>query len=217
MKIHLNISFSEYIKENLKNNLNENFWNWFGNSVMIDNNEPIIVYHSSNNNFDKFDRKRIHYVGCNGDGFYFTKDENYSKTYGDNIGSYYVRICKPLKPDTKILTKKDYIKLLDYIWNDEEYKDGLYNYGYFNDYTKFRNELVNNLITKTDYVSLFDLVHTSTGSLKYLFDALKENGSEYFDGVISDGFGELVVFEPNHIKSIENDGTWDINDDNIFS
>ena len=28
---------------------------------------------------------------------------------------------------------------------------------------------------------------------------------------------EFIVFEPNNIKSVDNDGTWDIGDDNIFS
>ena len=28
---------------------------------------------------------------------------------------------------------------------------------------------------------------------------------------------EIVIFNSNNIKSIENDGTWDIEDDNIFS
>jgi hypothetical protein len=36
-----------------------------------------------------------------------------------------------------------------------------------------------------------------------------------YDGVIYGS--EYIVFYPNQIKSINNDGSWDINDDNIFS
>ena len=36
-----------------------------------------------------------------------------------------------------------------------------------------------------------------------------------YDGVIYGS--ELVLFEPNQIKSVDNDGSWDFNDDNIFS
>jgi hypothetical protein len=47
---------------------------------------------------------------------------------------------------------------------------------------------------------------------------LIKNGN---DGIIVTGWNPrteiICVFEPNQIKSIENDGTWDIGDDNIFS
>jgi hypothetical protein len=36
-----------------------------------------------------------------------------------------------------------------------------------------------------------------------------------YDGIIYGS--EYVVFNSNYIKSVDNDGTWDINDDNIFS
>jgi hypothetical protein len=36
-----------------------------------------------------------------------------------------------------------------------------------------------------------------------------------FDGILHGQ--EIVVFKPNQIKSINNDGTWNIDDDNIFS
>lgn len=39
-----------------------------------------------------------------------------------------------------------------------------------------------------------------------------------YDSIISDsGFSEIVVFHPNQIKSINNDGSWDVNDNNINS
>jgi hypothetical protein len=47
---------------------------------------------------------------------------------------------------------------------------------------------------------------------KEVTDVIKKLG---YDGVFYGS--EIVVFNPNQIKSIENDGTWDIDDSNIFS
>lgn len=203
-----------------KNNLNDNFFKWFGNSQVVDSNgQPLIMYHGSCNKFDKFDRKKIKYLGCNGDGFYLTKEEYYAKTYGENVNGYYLRIENPLTPDTRVLTGKDYENIIDYINKDEVYKDDLKNYGFFkdSDYLLFRDNLIQDLVNKNDYISLFDLTHTVTGSISYLLDVLRKNGHTSFDGIVSEGFGEWVIFNPNNIKSIDNDGTWDLNDSNIYS
>ena len=50
---------------------------------------------------------------------------------------------------------------------------------------------------------------------KEITQLLKKRG---YDGVILKGQpSEYLVFNPNQIKSIGNDGSWDINDNNIFS
>ena len=51
---------------------------------------------------------------------------------------------------------------------------------------------------------------------KYMLGQLKNMG---YDGVIlpdGDGF-DGFVFHPNQIKSVMNDGSWDLNDSNIYS
>lgn len=54
---------------------------------------------------------------------------------------------------------------------------------------------------------------TDLGNLSHeITDIIKSLG---FDGVIYGS--EYVIFESNDIKSIKNDGTWDINDNDIFS
>jgi hypothetical protein len=40
---------------------------------------------------------------------------------------------------------------------------------------------------------------------------------DFDDADYQDSDTIYVTFKPNQIKSIENDGTWDIGDDNIFS
>ena len=64
-----------------------------------------------------------------------------------------------------------------------------------------------------DYYSATDMYDNN--STTFLQDA-KENDN---DGIIiKTPRGSLyIVFEPNQIKSIKNDGTWDLNDNDIFS
>lgn len=38
-----------------------------------------------------------------------------------------------------------------------------------------------------------------------------------YDGLIIEEFGIYIAFYPNQIKSVDNDGSFDINDDNIYS
>lgn len=210
------IKLDNLLKEDTNN---DNFKIWFGSSKVLDESgNPMVMYHGSCHNFDTFDRKTIKYVGCNGDGFYFTPDKNYAKTYGANVNAYYLRIEHPLTPNTKSLTYSDYQKILNYINKDEDYKDNLKNYGYFEDrdYRAFRDKLAREFSQKTDYISLFDLTNTTTGSIKYLFDIISKVTDKKFDGVISEVFGEWVVFDSNQIKSAtNNNGNYSLTSNNI--
>jgi hypothetical protein len=58
---------------------------------------------------------------------------------------------------------------------------------------------------------------------KYTIGYRSEN-NKFKVNIINDGYDGVIiendiyiVFNPNQIKSFENDGTWDINDDNIYS
>ena len=54
---------------------------------------------------------------------------------------------------------------------------------------------------------------TDLGNLsKGVTEVIKELG---YDGVIYGS--EYVVFKPNYVKSVENDGSWDIDDNDIYS
>ena len=74
-------------------------------------------------------------------------------------------------------------------------------------------ELGDNYGYESDYYSATDIYDNNSTSF---LQSAKENGN---DGIIiKTPRGSLyIVFEPNQIKSIENDGTWDIGDDNIYS
>jgi hypothetical protein len=57
------------------------------------------VYHGTNENFDKFDKRKIGShtdLGMLGKGFYFSKNKRTAESYGDKIISVRLNIRKPL-------------------------------------------------------------------------------------------------------------------------
>lgn len=150
--------------EEYHNTLNDNFWRWFDNSIMINTDKtPQIYYHGSIKKFKKFDYSKISddYIN-NILGFYFTTNKNIAAMYGDNIYTCYLNLKNPIK-----LSDTDFQIHLNYSTEDE-LKD-----------------------IKENYIK------------------------QGYDGI--DYGSIIVVFYPNQIKSIENDGTFDLNDDNIYS
>lgn len=88
-----------FIKKLLKEELNKinKFNEWFSDSVMVNGDEPIIFYHGTNIEFDKFDYNKIGTstdAGWLGWGFYFYTDKNEAMQYGD-VKSYYLNIENP--------------------------------------------------------------------------------------------------------------------------
>jgi len=120
---------------------------------------------------------------------------------------FYLSIQNPLNLQNMLLTPKEWISFLD-------------------------NK---NLLTNTIKDSLNNIPNWAYGGLnkipswkiyRYDFgefvDKLKENG---YDGIIqtdanygrTNDLTTYVAIKPNQIKSVKNDGSWDINDDNIYS
>ncbi len=101
--------FIEYLSEQQTNNsnINDNFWNWFGNSVTIENDNPIFLYHGTDSNFKSFKKNKIGkrhwqsksnaYVG----GFFFTDKERYA-SHGGIIKKVYLKIENPLIRNTMV-------------------------------------------------------------------------------------------------------------------
>lgn len=85
---------------------------WFGDwendpknasKVIDENGEPLVVYHSSPENFTIFDiTKSRSYTGTPDydlPGFYFTPREEFSSDYGDNIITAFLNLRNPIKDD----------------------------------------------------------------------------------------------------------------------
>jgi hypothetical protein len=268
---------TKFSKFNLnESKFNDNFWNWFGDSKIIKNNEPLICYHGTNEeNFNVFDINKIgvhsNNLGHYGYGIYFSTDILEAKTYGDNIYKCYLKINKPFTGTTdEILAIKnagmsnidDLInKSIDFesFKNQFKYDKNIYNF--IDDIEKYGMQYAWNKISKNKENLNLDLFNDISNLIEYttlnpnvyevpdyVLDELKNfkisptinkdfkynqslhyitdlgNNSKEFTDIIKnmkyDGVwygSELVVFNANQIKSISNDGSYDINDDNIYS
>ena len=184
-------TFSEYLneKQTIENNLNDNFSNWFGNSKIVDENgKPLVVYHGTNSDIESFsDRK------------------------------------KGTSTDPGIRGRGFYFSTN--IKSSQCYGDNLYKV-----YLKVENPI--DLLRFDSLEEIIDLLEIDPtiihergikGTPTYSI-SIYAPFSGVFSGAVRDkGFDgikhgqEIVVFNPNQIKSIDNDGTWNINDDNIYS
>lgn len=85
------------------------FYNWFGNSKVVDKQgRPLVVYHGTNANFNTFDIKHFGQsdIGYLGKGFYLTNDIDMAESYADTefgkIMPLYAKIQNPF-----IITDRD--------------------------------------------------------------------------------------------------------------
>ena len=149
------------------------FKKWFGDSVVkhSTNDKPIVVYHSSNSEFNQFEPQgSVDFPNA----VYFSSSKAVSKTYGDKLYSCYLKIENPYIVDA----------------------DG-------SSYNDFYDHLVGDM------------------------DYAVRNG---YDGVIvrniRDSWGQFgkggrkadtyIVFNPEQIKSVDNRGTFNENNPNIY-
>jgi hypothetical protein len=165
-------------QKNIKDNLNDNFWKWFGNSKIKKGNEPIILYHGTKTNFNIFRPSKS--VGNQGEkdqieGIYFT-------------------------------TNKDAASFFS-IGEDERYLKSVYlsiKNPYF---TEGNNEL-------KDELGIDKLADANEALKKMGYDGLIMKRGFYAYG---GPYVLYLAFYSNQIKSINNDGTWNIGNNDIYS
>ena len=169
----------------MKTKFNKAFWEWFGDSKVVDENgEPLVVYHGTSSKFDTFNLSEDGYFGK---GIYFTP--NY-----ESAGSY-AKIDAEMKNNHDVYVVGAYLSL--------------------------KNPLqVRNFEWKnTTFETFFDENDEWIDTTKILLE-------REYDGIIIYASGieksvntiiEIIAFSPNQIKSVNNDGTWDIDDDSILS
>lgn len=268
---------NEVLQQEVQPKINQNFWDWFGSSKVVDSSgNPLICYHGSNNpNIQVFDLKKIGTstgnYGHYGYGFYFSQYIQEAKTYGSNIYKCFLKIEKPFTGtdeellllknkgvgniDDQIVLSIDFDSFKNSFKNDKNIfkfleiieKDGLEKAwdSILNKRTEVDLDKLNDISNLIEYTTLNKNV---SGVPNYVFDQLKTLGIEPklnkgfefhqalhwitdlgnrskqvteiikelgFDGVMYDS--EIIPFYPNQIKSINNDGSWDVKDDNIFS
>ena len=173
------------------------FKKWFGDSKVVDENgEPLVVYHRTNNEFEVFNNERISASNLFGKGFYFSeKDSDASKRdYGNIRKDVYLSIQNPLQDNT-IIKRKDVAPYLDaqdidiLFKGKDEVIGGVFLFNAFN--------------ARYDYDTNIDTT-----------EVLKSLG---FDGIdLRNTSGDWVVFNPEQIKSVNNRGTFDAENPNIY-
>lgn len=169
------------------------FKKWFGDSKVVDKEgKPLIVYHSSQHEFNSFDKTKAHDAmgmiineGFGPGKFYFAKDKNASR---DQAGKQTNLMPVYLKAENPI-NRKDWETLFNSI-REEERKKIIPQKGW--DRADIDYEIRRATINRLD-------------------EYLKSKG---YDSI--DGGWEIAVFEPTQIKSATgNRGTFDSNNPDI--
>lgn len=187
----------------------EAFKRWFGDSKVVDEDgQPLVVYHGTNMEFDTFDRRKANRLdhGFFGAGFYFAKSPQSGKAMARNANidmPLYLKMDNPFYFDMG-----DTTSIIDKI--KKEYKIYAENYN---------KSVVPNERIDTDAdidESFFDRNGNINGSYNHAqrFTSLLQDIG--YDGVIVNNGEEYIAFEPNQIKSVDNRGTFDPNNDNIY-
>jgi hypothetical protein len=218
-------TLKEYL---LEQNLNNNFYKWFGNSKVVDENgTPMICYHgTSKGGFDTFKPKTGYKTKPKQQvdlGSHFSIDKEYAKGYMGNkktskLYECFLKIENPLLTNTMFYKEDDetlFNKILKLAVKEFKFKlNGNYYYNKDGDKQKEPQIIMINSF-------LIDKISSNR-----LYNTLIEYG---FDGVFHEPYNfeglnyikkhpkAYVVLYPHQIKSIDNDGSWDINDNNIYS
>ena len=171
-----------------------NFWNWFGDSKVVDKDgRPLVVYHGSKTIFDTFDKSKVSSYSAFSKNFYFTDIKGRAKDYGDIVRAFYLKSNNIFDEELNLPTRDDIEKINKILEKDGQKLSGDYGFdGLYMTGANFLNDL--GVQTAQDY--------------DYL---LKEIG---YDGIKSRD--EYIVFEPNQIKSTENTGEFGIGVNNMY-
>ena len=178
-----------------------NFWNWFGDSKVVDDNgRPLVVYHGTGAKFDTFD------LSLSGRAF-FTDSEIVADTYQDfrgkrdtaNTMPVYLKLSNPLFVD---FGNNSYRDVPDNI-NDEIQE-------YLLD--RFDNLSQASLDEIVDY-AIYETNHDGVIAKNIKDYAISDTASWEAKKTIANDY---IVFEPNQIKSTDNRGTFSPDTGNIY-
>jgi len=176
--------------------------------VLNEDGTPKEVYRGDKEDIRVFDRKKSRASNLYGRGFYFTESKSHAKQYGD-AKPYYINIKSPLKPNEHSISEEQIRKFLEAVSENEDYD--IWNYG-----TTDIDEIFENVYGKGDFETLQDINATAIGDLVEAVELFNKVNKTSYDGFILPT--EIVVFNPNQIKSVDNGGTFSSwNDDIMYS
>lgn len=167
------------------------FKKWFGDSKVVDKNgEPLVVYHGTmaKKKFNSFK---------NESAIWFTKSLPYAKAFIDiekgKVFASYIKLSNPI-----------YVGDIDGIANKNKIN-------YLSELTGVDSSKLSEILEKSNGVNLFKI--TNSKEFKNLMMAKGYDGIEAKEG---GGLTTFAVFEPTQIKSVENKGTFDPDNANIY-
>lgn len=211
------------------------FKKWFGNSKVVDETgKPLVVYHGGNI-FDVFDYDKIGTNGtAEGVGFYFTDNKETAEGYAKKDGELkecYLSIKKPLTYDSHYLSYNDVKNIIKKAaeLQAEEYEEDIKD-GFISNYADTYSldiddavEMTTDIIyseDKTDIDMLGELAYSAGDEFANRATVLTTG----YDGIVSNGFANerkgggtfYIAFTPEQIKSVNNQGTFDFANPNIY-
>ena len=172
---------------------------------MVDGNgKPLIVYHNTNNDFEVFSREfegQANGRPVYGGGFNFTAYKDYASSFGSKQMACYLSIKNPLNDETYNPAK--FIEPVYKVFYGDNYKN----------YMKGSDNWTGYIEGKLD--TLYGLRDLMQG-LQYDkgLDVIEFYKSLGYDG-IQDGH-IWIAFKPEQIKSVDNQGTFDAENPNIY-
>jgi hypothetical protein len=174
-----------------------------------------------------------------GYGFYLTTDKETASGYkpqdSGSLAELYVRMEKPLSVNQKNFTEEQLTSIVSEMVDAEiakypdeisDYKDGFLS-NYVDTYSTNRKAAIREVVSiigsgNEKAVDQIAELANASGSKSIVFDAVtKATG---FDGVVADGYGGrgeaggtiYVAWNPTQIKSVDNQGTFDPSNTNIY-
>lgn len=222
-----------------------NFWKWFGDSKVVDEQgRPLVVYHGTNAEFDTFDIEKIGDTtgdyGAYGRGFYFTQAKKVADSYGSKTLPVYLSMPNMIKwndldfdaiieriiPEFMKVDSEDIknhliiSRWIDGLWGIEVTPDLDTNFVEVFDSAdvETKHDILQELLKQ-----VFQDISRQHNLLGYEFvsnaiteQAKKQGADGILAGEISRYYNEFVAFEPNQIKSVENRGTYSDKTGNVY-
>lgn len=184
--------------------LNAAFWKWFGKSKVVNpDGSPMIVYRGDIHEFEKFDRSKTRE-----EAFFFTPDKRVARIY-----------ARDREPRAYFLRAEKLIDLFS-----ESHKVQKFILKWAEDFDDWIDRRSGEEIDPRDVVASGELFDFEGDWSSYRWRSLQRHiQNNGYDGAalpdIDGGqvFPSIVVFKPNQIKAVDNDGSWDLNDDNVLS
>jgi hypothetical protein len=114
------IKLKDLLQERLTESvINSNFWEWFGNSKVVDSSgKPLTVYRTQKKKYKHGDYREYKHIF----GIYFSQDKESTKIYGDVTEQYFLKLENPkilrgIEHDEmwnlSIITKQKYSELTE--------------------------------------------------------------------------------------------------------